>query len=62
MCLCDDAFVRDPVDIAAGTLGAPLGTESSIEMSDYGFPVFQCTRIVTTDDVKALDDEEQSLL
>ena len=31
---------------------------ASIEMSDYGFPTFRCTRPVTTDDVKALDAEE----
>ena len=31
---------------------------ASIEMSDYGFPTFRCTRPVTTEDVKALDDEE----
>ena len=31
---------------------------AAIEMSDYGFPVFRCTRPVTTEDVKALDDEE----
>jgi hypothetical protein len=31
---------------------------SSIKMSDYGFPTFRCTRPVTTEDVKALDDEE----
>ena len=31
---------------------------ASIGMSDYGFPTFRCTRPVTTDDVKALDDEE----
>jgi len=31
---------------------------SSIEMSDYGFPTFRCARPVTTEDVKALDDEE----
>ena len=30
----------------------------SIEMSDYGFPTFRCSRPVTTEDVKALDDEE----
>ena len=29
----------------------------SIEMSDYGFPIFRCARPVTTEDVKALDDE-----
>ncbi|MCX6592841.1 MAG: hypothetical protein NTZ56_15070 [Acidobacteria bacterium] len=29
-----------------------------IQMSDYGFPTFRCTRPVTTDDVNALDDEE----
>jgi hypothetical protein len=27
-------------------------------MSDYGFPTFRCARPVTTEDVKALDDEE----
>jgi hypothetical protein len=31
---------------------------ASIEMSDYGFPTFRCTRPVTTDDVKTLDAEE----
>ena len=31
---------------------------ASIQMSDYGFPTFRCSRPVTTDDVKALDDEE----
>ena len=31
---------------------------ASIEMSDYGFPTFRCGRPVTTEDVKALDDEE----
>jgi hypothetical protein len=30
---------------------------ASIQMSDYGFPTFRCTRPVTTEDVKALDDE-----
>ena len=35
-----------------GTKGA------SIEMSDYGFPTFRCARPATTEDVKALDDEE----
>ncbi|HEY4282839.1 MAG TPA: hypothetical protein VGM62_07210 [Chthoniobacterales bacterium] len=29
----------------------------SIGMSDYGFPLFRCLRPVTTEDVKALDDE-----
>ena len=29
-----------------------------IKMSDYGFPTFHCARPVTTEDVKALDDEE----
>ena len=31
---------------------------ASIEMSDYGFPTFHCARPVTSEDVKALDDEE----
>ena len=30
---------------------------SSIGMSDYGFPTFRCVRPVTTEDVRALDDE-----
>lgn len=35
-----------------GAKGAP------IQMSDYGFPIFHCTRPVTTADVEALDEEE----
>jgi hypothetical protein len=31
---------------------------ASIKISDYGFPTFRCVRPVTTEDVKALDDEE----
>ncbi len=31
---------------------------AAIHMSDYGFPTFRCTRPVTSEDVKALDDEE----
>jgi hypothetical protein len=30
---------------------------ASIKMSDYGFPTFHCARPVTSEDVKALDDE-----
>lgn len=30
---------------------------SSIEISDYGFPTFHCARRVTSEDVRALDDE-----
>ncbi len=30
---------------------------ASIRMSDYGFPTFRCARPVSTEDVKALDDE-----
>jgi len=33
-------------------------TGASIEMSDYGFPTFRCVRPVTSEDVKALDEEE----
>ena len=36
---------------------ARAGAGSTIEMSDYGFPTFRCVRPVTTEDVKALDDE-----
>ena len=35
--------------------GAP---GASFKMSDYGFPTFRCSRPVSTEDVKALDDEE----
>jgi hypothetical protein len=35
-----------------------VSTDASIKMSDYGFPTFRCARPVTTDDVRALDDEE----
>jgi hypothetical protein len=31
---------------------------AAIKMSDYGFPTFRCSRPVTSEDVKALDDEE----
>jgi hypothetical protein len=31
---------------------------TSIKMSDYGFPNFRCAQPVTTENVKALDDEE----
>jgi hypothetical protein len=31
---------------------------ATIQMSDYGFPTFRCTRPVTSEDVKALEDDE----
>lgn len=31
---------------------------ASITMSDYGFPTFRCAQPVTSEDVKALDNEE----
>ncbi|WP_321472980.1 hypothetical protein [uncultured Paludibaculum sp.] len=31
---------------------------AGVEMSDYGFPTFHCTRPVTSEDVKALEGEE----
>ena len=37
---------------------AHSGKGASIQMSDYGFPIFHCTRPVTSEDVKALEDEE----
>jgi hypothetical protein len=37
---------------------ARSGKGASIEMSDYGFPTFRCIRHVTSEDVKALDEEE----
>ena len=30
---------------------------ATITTSDYGFPTFHCVRPVTTEDVRALDDE-----
>lgn len=33
------------------------GKGAEIEMSDYGFPTFRCVRPVTSEDVKALDEE-----
>jgi len=32
--------------------------DGSIQLSEYGFPAFRCARPVTSDDVKALDDDE----
>lgn len=32
--------------------------DSTIKMGDYGFPTFRCVRPVTTEDVRALDNEE----
>jgi hypothetical protein len=37
---------------------ARVANGASIQMSDYGFPTFRCTRPVTTEDVRALDEEE----
>ena len=31
---------------------------ASIKISEYGFPTFRCTRPVTSEDVKAIDDDE----
>jgi len=39
--------------VASGAKGG-----ASIKMSEYGFPTFRCVRPVTTEDVRALDDEE----
>ena len=39
-------------------LSALAGKGAPIEISDYGFPTFHCTRPVTSEDVKALDEEE----
>ena len=39
--------------------GAANGEKNaSITISEYGFPIFHCAQPVTTEDVKALDDEE----
>jgi hypothetical protein len=42
-------------DLILQSAKGPKG--ASIEMSDYGFPVFHCTQPVTSEDVRALDDE-----
>ncbi len=34
------------------------GKGATIQMSDYGFPTFRCTRPVTSEDVKTLEDEQ----
>ena len=31
--------------------------DASITMSEYGFPTFRCSRPVTTEDVRSLDEE-----
>lgn len=41
--------------ILKATLGANGAT---IEMSDYGFLTFHCTRPMTSEGVKSLEDEE----
>lgn len=43
-------------DLILQSSRATRGT--SIEMSDYGFPIFRCARPVTAEDVIALDDEK----
>ncbi len=42
-------------DLIRQSSQTPQGAQ--IHMSDYGFPTFRCTRPVTSEDVKALDDE-----
>ena len=57
------AIARDKNRSLGKTIGdlILLATHSAkaanIEMSDYGFPTFRCTRPVTTEDVRALEDE-----
>ena len=43
-------------DIILQSVKVSKGAE--ISMSDNDFPIFRCARPVTTEDVKALDDEE----
>ena len=58
------AIARDQNRSLGGVVGdlilqASKGAKgASIQMSEYGFPTFRCVRPVTTEDVKALDDEE----
>ena len=42
-------------DLILQSVKAAKGTP--IQMSDYGFPTFRCVRPVTTEDVRALDEE-----
>ncbi len=46
-----DLILKSAKGVHGGS-GAPIG------MSDYGFPTFRCTRPVSSEDVRALDDEE----
>ena len=34
------------------------GKGATIQMSGYGFPTFRCSRPVTSEDVKAIEDED----
>lgn len=58
------AIARDHNRSLGGVIGdlillsAKGAKGASIQMSDYGFPTFSCLRPVTTEDVKALDEEE----
>jgi hypothetical protein len=58
--LCYDATVPTTLDTPDDFIpqSSREAKGASIEMSGYGFPTFRCARPVTTDDVKALDDEE----
>lgn len=38
--------------------GARDAKGESIKMSEYGFPTFRCAQPVSSEDVRALDDEE----
>jgi len=54
--LCYGAVVRTTLDIPDELCYRAKG--AGIEMSDYGFSTFHCTRPVTTDDVRAREEEE----
>ena len=43
--------------ILQSSKGANGEASAAITMSDYGFPTFRCAQPVTTEDVKALDDD-----
>jgi len=43
--------------ILQSSKGVKSASMASITMSDYGFPTFRCARAVSTEDVKALDND-----
>ena len=53
-----DVAGREGMESGARLSFVKAGKGAPIPLSDYGFPTFRCARPVTTEDVKALDEEE----